>query len=77
MSVAFRPDAAGNPVIGDPQPLFPMHLGTSGSDNSRRPYDVAPGGDRFLILRSAPDAEQADPVVVLNWTAALASKGSK
>ena len=77
MSAAFRGDAAGRPVIGDPQPLFPMQLGTSGTDTSRHPYDVAPGGERFLILRSAPDAERGDAVVVLNWTAVLAPKGSK
>ncbi len=74
MSVAFRGDAAGRPVIGEPQPLFPIQLGTSGSDISRHPYDVAPGGERFLILRSAPDAERGDAVVVLNWTSGLASK---
>jgi hypothetical protein len=51
-----------------------LQLGLSGGaavQLFRRPYDVAPGGERFLVVRRAPDAAPDDVVVVMNWTAAL------
>jgi Tol biopolymer transport system component len=76
MSVAFR--AVGDRAeVGDPQPLFPMQLAGSGAEISRRAYDVAPDGQRFLLIRKALDAEPNDAIVVLNWTAALGQKGWK
>lgn len=44
--------AGGRPEIGVPQPLFPMQLGTSGIEASRRSYDVGPDGARFIVIRS-------------------------
>lgn len=57
--------------------LSPQALAASGTDTARRPYDVAPDGERFLFIRRAPDAERSDAVVVLNWAAMLAAKESK
>ena len=76
MSVAFD-GAGGRAAVKDPQPMFQMHLGTSAIDASRRQYDVAPDGERFLVVRNAQDAESDDAVVVLNWTAVLAQKGTR
>ena len=77
MSATFRADG-DRAVIGAPQALFsPQALAASGTDTARRPYDVAPDGERFLLIRRAPDAERSDAVVVLNWTAMLAAKESK
>ena len=73
MSVAIR--SRGERLeIGEPQPLFPLQLGIAGGTAVqlfRRPYDVAPDGERFLVVRRAPDAAPDDAVVVMNWTAAL------
>jgi len=71
MSVAMHP-AAGRLEIGDPQPLFLLQLGTGGEIPwIHRPYDVAPDGQRLLVIRRAPDAEPDGAVIVTNWTAAL------
>jgi Tol biopolymer transport system component len=71
MSATLRP-AAGRLEIGEPQPLFLLQLGVSGEVQfSRHPYDVSPDGQRFLVIRRAPDAEADGAVVVTNWTAAL------
>ena len=72
MSAALR-FAAGRLEIGEPQPLFPLQLGVSGEIQfHRHPYDVSPDGQRFLVIRRAPDAEPDGAVVVTNWTAVLA-----
>jgi hypothetical protein len=42
---------------------------------SRHPYDVAPDGQSFLVIRRAPDSEPDGAVVVTNWTSVL--KGEK
>ena len=56
----------------EPQPLFPLALGTSGElPWHRHPYDVSPDGERFLVIRRAADTEPDAAVVVTNWTAAL------
>ncbi len=71
MSVAMRL-AAGRLEIAEPQPLFPLRLGVSGEIQfHRHPYDVSPDGQRFLVIRRAPDAEADGAVVVTNWTAPL------
>ena len=55
MSVSIR-SAAGRLEIGEPQPLFPLNLGTGGEIQfTRHPYDVSPDGQRFLVIRRAPD----------------------
>ena len=73
MSVAIQ--ARGEQLeIGEPQPLFPIQSGISGPHLFRRPYDVAPDGERFLVIRRSPDAQPDNAVVVLNWTAALSKK---
>jgi len=71
MSVALRP-AGGRLEIAEPQPLFLLRLGVSGEIQfHRHPYDVSPDGQRFLVIRRAPDTEADGAVVVTNWTAAL------
>jgi Tol biopolymer transport system component/predicted Ser/Thr protein kinase len=71
MSVPMRL-AAGRLEIGEPQPLFLLRLGVSGEVQfSRHPYDVSPDGQRFLVVRRAPDTEADSAVVVTNWTAVL------
>ena len=70
MSVAVR-SGGDLPEFGEPQPLFPLRYTVSGAQLFRRPYDIAPDGQRFLVIRRASDAEPDDAVVVMNWTAAL------
>ena len=38
---------------------------------ARHTYDVSPDGQRFLVIRRAPDTEADSAVVVTNWTAVL------
>ncbi|MDQ2970417.1 MAG: hypothetical protein M3R34_04685, partial [Acidobacteriota bacterium] len=71
MSVAMRL-AESRSEVAEPQPLFLLRLGVSGEVQfPRHPYDVSPDGQRFLVIRSAPDAEPDGAVVVTNWTAIL------
>jgi Tol biopolymer transport system component len=71
MSVIMRL-AVGRLEIAEPQPLFLLRLGVSGEIQfHRHPYDVSPDGQRFLVIRRAPDAEGDGVVVVTNWTAVL------
>jgi hypothetical protein len=53
--------------IGDVKPLFQ----TTAYLNARRPYDVSPDGQRFLINSLSEQATAAPITVVLNWTAGL------
>ncbi len=69
-SVAVRLDA-GRPEVGEPQPLFPIRYVASNPEPAQRPYDVAPDGERFVVIRPVPDVEPDDAVVVMNWTEAL------
>jgi eukaryotic-like serine/threonine-protein kinase len=71
MSVSIR-TAGGRLEIGEPQPLFALNLGTGGEVQfTRHPFDVSPDGQRFLVIRRAPDSEPDGAVVVTNWTAVL------
>ena len=71
MSVAMR-FPAGRLEVAEPQSLFLLQLGVSGEPQfHRHRYDVSPDGQRFLVIRRAPDAEPDGAVVVTNWTAAL------
>jgi hypothetical protein len=64
--------ASGRLEIAEPQPLFLLQLGVSGEIAfHRHPYDVSPDGQRFLVIRRAPDTETDGAVVVTNWTAVL------
>jgi serine/threonine-protein kinase len=73
MSAAVHP-AAGLLEIAEPQPLFLLRLALSGEVQfPRHPYDVSPDGQRFLVIRRAPDSEADGAVVVTNWTALLRS----
>jgi eukaryotic-like serine/threonine-protein kinase len=75
MSVSLRL-TDGRFEAGEPQPLFPLQLGLSGEIQfSRHAYDVSPDGQRFLVIRRAPDAEPDSAVVVTNWTAVLRRAG--
>jgi serine/threonine-protein kinase len=74
MSVSLR-TGPGGLETGEPQPLFLLQLGTQGElPWVTRPYDVSPDGQRFLIVRRAPDTEPDSAVVVTNWTNALGSR---
>jgi Tol biopolymer transport system component/predicted Ser/Thr protein kinase len=71
MSVTLRL-AEGRLETAEPQPLFPLQLGVKGElPWFRHPYDVSPDGQRFLVIRRAPDTEADGAVVVTNWTAVL------
>ncbi len=71
MSVSVR-SAAGGLEIGEPQPLFALNLGTRGEIQfTRHPYDVSPDGQKFLVIRRAPDSEPDGAVVLTNWTSVL------
>ena len=71
MSVSMRL-ASGRLEIGEPQPLFLLRLGLSGEIQfHRHPYDVSPDGQRFLVIRRAPESEADGAVVVTNWTALI------
>ena len=75
MSVPIRESGAGNFEAGEPQPLFLLQAATDPAfAYFRRPFDVAPDGERFLVVRRAPDDVPEDAAVVLNWTAVLAGK---
>ena len=64
--------AAGRLEIGEPQALFLLQLEISGDLLwQHHPYDVSPDGQRFLVIRRAPDTEADSAVVVTNWTAVL------
>ncbi len=69
-SVAVRFDA-GRPQVGEPQPLFPIRYVVTNPEPAQRPYDVAPDGGKFVVIRPAPEVEPDDAVVVMNWTEAL------
>jgi hypothetical protein len=71
MSATVRMDAS-RLEIGEPQPLFPLRTGMNGEVQfHRHPFDVAPDGQRFLLIRPALDAEPDAAVVITNWTALL------
>jgi hypothetical protein len=71
MSAAMRL-AEGHLEVGEQQPLFPLRLGIGGElPFIHHPYDVSPDGQRFLVIRRAPDTEAESAVVVTNWTAVL------
>jgi eukaryotic-like serine/threonine-protein kinase len=71
MSVALR-IAADRLEIAEPQSLFLLRLGVSGEIQfPRHPYDVSPDGQKFLVIRRAPDTQADGAVVVTNWTAVL------
>lgn len=72
MSVALH--AEGNRLEpGEPQPLFPLQFDVSGElPWHLLPFDVAPDGQRFLVIRRAPGVEPDGVVVVTDWTRALA-----
>ena len=75
MSVAMRL-AAGRPENSEPQPLFSLNLCVGGElQFPRHVYDVSPDGQRFLVIRRAPDSEADGAVVVTNWTSLL--KGAR
>jgi Tol biopolymer transport system component len=74
MSVALRL-GSGRPDVSEPQPLFLLRSAATRKQAQRRPYDVSPDGQRFLVIRQAPGSEPDRGVVVTNWTALL--KGAK
>jgi Tol biopolymer transport system component/tRNA A-37 threonylcarbamoyl transferase component Bud32 len=63
---------AGSGEVGEPRSLFLLRPSVSGElPFHAHPYDVSPDGQRFLVIRSAPDAEPDGAVVVTNWTSVL------
>jgi hypothetical protein len=66
------PVEAGNPPrFGVPRLLFPTRTPLN-PHAYRRNYDVAPGGERFLINTLSEDTPRPSIEVVLNWQAGLA-----
>jgi dipeptidyl aminopeptidase/acylaminoacyl peptidase len=67
VAVSWRGSA---PEFGVPRPLFELReAGTTLF--SQRQYDVAPNGERFLVVRRMGE-ERSDPLIVdVNWTARL------
>jgi eukaryotic-like serine/threonine-protein kinase len=71
MSVALH-EVDGRIETGELQPLFLLQLALGGEiQSARHPYDVAPDGQRFLVIRRAPGSEPDSAVVVTDWTAVL------
>ena len=64
MSVAVRP-AANSLEFGSPDALF--RIGGSAVPA----YDVAPDGQRLLVLAAGREAETVSMTVVLNWQTSL------
>ena len=65
-------EAEGNPgslVVGQPEALLDYRYGVP----DRRVYDLAPDGERFLMIRDGVEdtAAGADFQVVLNWSQEL------
>ena len=58
--------------IGVPRPLFSV-AGYSGARN-RQQYDVAPGDQRFLMIRQASSGQRAEAIYVEHWFAELRAK---
>ena len=53
---------------GNPEPVFPWNYYLAGPP--RRTFDVAPGGERFLVLSTTTDESGDGPweiITVLNW----------
>lgn len=66
MAVAVKPSAGGL-TFDPPIALFPF---------SHRNFDVAPGGQKFLLLQPADeDRGSTEMTVLLNWREAL--KGAR
>jgi Tol biopolymer transport system component len=71
MSVALRL-GSGRPEVGEPQPLFPLGSAVTKRNLARgHLFDVSPDGQRFLVIRQAPDAQPDTAIVVTNWTTLL------
>jgi len=65
MAVAVR-EKGGAPDCETPRALFPME-----STTPFWPYDVAPDGQRFLVLQRAEEGRSQPLTVIINWQAAL------
>jgi Tol biopolymer transport system component len=70
-AVPITPSPTG-PVPGTPQPLFDLKAASS-SAFSPEVYDVAPDGQRFLVVRQKSE-ETPGLVVRLHWTSLLEPK---
>ncbi|MGD8439970.1 MAG: hypothetical protein PVG53_05510, partial [Holophagae bacterium] len=70
--VATAVDASGTTFnVGTSETLFRINL----AGVFRYPYDVAPDGDRFLVIRSGETANSDPMAVVVNWDAELERGG--
>jgi serine/threonine protein kinase len=70
MSVAVTPGPV--PAFGTPRPLFGV-AGYRGARN-RQQYDVAPGDQRFLMIRNLESEVSREAVYVENWFTELKAK---
>jgi dipeptidyl aminopeptidase/acylaminoacyl peptidase len=71
MSVTLRL-GSGRPEVGEPQPLFLLGSAVTKRNLAHRHlFDASPDGQRFLVIRQAPDAEPDTAIVVTNWTTLL------
>ena len=67
------PVTPGPPLhLGAPRALFSI-AGYRGARN-RQQYDVAPGDQRFLMIRNPDAGARAEAVYVENWFAELKEK---
>jgi Tol biopolymer transport system component len=71
MSVDVTPGV--QPRYGTPRPLFQTHIKYLWQD-TRNHYDVAPDGQRFLLLVPHADPRSAAYTLVLNWKTALVAR---
>jgi serine/threonine-protein kinase len=70
MSVAVTPGPV--PSFGTPKPLFSV-AGYRGARN-RQQYDVAPGDQRFLMIRNLTSAATSEAVYVEHWFTELEAR---
>ena len=72
ISVAIRPGASFQP--GEQTTLFSFDGFLTA--NNRHQYDVAPGDQRFVMLRTSGDANPTEVIVVENWFEELKGIGN-
>ena len=77
MSVAVS--AGPDPQLGVPRLLFGGSFVRYSREDGPREYDVAPGGDRFLMLKAEQKVAAIPPSlnVIFNWAAEMTDRGAR
>ncbi|MBA3297173.1 MAG: serine/threonine-protein kinase [Acidobacteria bacterium] len=77
MSVAVS--AGPDPQLGVPRLLFGGSFVRFSREDGPREYDVAPGGDRFLMLKAEQKVAAIPPSlnVIFNWAAEMTDRGAR